>query len=280
MKRRISTWTTTSTMVQPEAFVTKGKQRLKQHDGNVYLKDKQEFEIELFNPTTTHQLAKIKLNGNYMTGGGIVIRPGERVFLERYLDSNNKFQFTTYDVGSSKSVEIAIQNNGSVEVEFYQEYFKPIYPQWQTSNVWYSDSTPNTTFPPTHDLNFFDSGITNNTNFGTISTNTSTMDSLSIDDNTLSSSRGIRSRKGTKCKSKSKTKETGIVGKGETSDQKFTYSNIEFQSFSSFRVLWKILPESQQIHTSDTLTKVYCTECGSRIRKSNFKFCPNCGTQI
>ena len=75
----------------PEAFITKGKQRIKQFGGTVYLKDGDNFEIEIFNPTSGHVLAKINLDGKLISYTGIVLRPGERVFLERHLDSNNKF---------------------------------------------------------------------------------------------------------------------------------------------------------------------------------------------
>jgi len=48
----------------PTAFVTKGRQRVKQYDGNaVFLNNGDEFEIELFNLTTNKVLAKIELNG-------------------------------------------------------------------------------------------------------------------------------------------------------------------------------------------------------------------------
>ena len=95
----------------PSSYITKGKQRIKQFGSKVYLKDKDNFEIELFNPTTGTILAKIKLNGKYASNSGIVLRPGERVFLERYLDSNNKFEFSTYEVSKGVEAQNAIRNN-------------------------------------------------------------------------------------------------------------------------------------------------------------------------
>ena len=82
----------------PVAYVTKGRQRVKQFsghgNGSVYLRNGDEFELELFNPTTSKVLAKISLNGKSL-GSGIVLRPGERVFLERYFDEAKKFLFET-----------------------------------------------------------------------------------------------------------------------------------------------------------------------------------------
>ncbi len=106
----------------PSAHVTTGKQRLKQNGSNVYLNDGEEFEIEIFNPKSISVLAKIKINGNYLSGGGIIVRPGQRVFLERYLNETKKFKFKVYEVNSSsKEVQEAIKNNGEVIVEFYDE---------------------------------------------------------------------------------------------------------------------------------------------------------------
>ena len=89
MKRRISVNTQTGG-ARPEAFVTKGKQRLKQYTDTVYLNNGDEFEIELYNPTKNKVLAKVEMNGNSI-GAGIILRPGERVFLERFLNESKKF---------------------------------------------------------------------------------------------------------------------------------------------------------------------------------------------
>lgn len=83
-------YTTSKGSVVPQSFITKGKQRLKQHIDTVYMNNGDEFEIELFNPTQQKVLAKIELNGKSI-GSGIIVRPGERVFLERYLDEARKF---------------------------------------------------------------------------------------------------------------------------------------------------------------------------------------------
>ena len=105
----------------PCAYVTKNRQRIKQFGDNVYLKDGSEFELELYNPSRKTVLSKVKINGTYITGGGIVLRPGERVFLERYLDDPRKFKFETYHVDGSVETQNAIAENGDVEIEFYNE---------------------------------------------------------------------------------------------------------------------------------------------------------------
>ena len=136
MKRRISVNTQTGS-ARPESFVTKSKQRLKQYIDTVYLNNGDEFEVELYNPTQNKVLAKIEMNGNSI-GAGIILRPGERVFLERFLNESKKFLFETYNVeGDDKSVEKSIAKNGEVIVKFYDEYV--LWPMHTPSELLSSD---------------------------------------------------------------------------------------------------------------------------------------------
>jgi len=107
---------------KPTAHITKKKSRLKVYNGNVvFLNDKDNFEFEIHNPKNKTVLCKIKLNGEYISTGGIVLKPGQRVFLERFLDSNNKFEFSTYKVKDTSENRSAIDLNGNVLIEFYDE---------------------------------------------------------------------------------------------------------------------------------------------------------------
>jgi len=92
---------------------------------NVYLKSGQEFEIELYNPTQYNVLAKIYINGEAVSDSGLIIKPGRREWLERYIDKPRKFKFDTYEVEAGNSdVKAAIKNNGSIKIEFYKEKTK------------------------------------------------------------------------------------------------------------------------------------------------------------
>ena len=110
---------------EPTAKVSLRKNVLKVYniDGEdvVYLPKGAQFEIELFNPTHGRVLAKIELNNKNISNSGIVLKPGERVFLERYLDEDRKFLFETYEVEDSLEVKEAITNNGLILVTFYEE---------------------------------------------------------------------------------------------------------------------------------------------------------------
>ena len=106
------------------AKVAINKSLLKEYDNRVvYLKDGDEFQIQLFNPKTYTIAAEISING-VSCGTKLVLRPGERVWLERYFDCPNKFKFTTYEVDNTPEVEYAIKNNGKIVVKFYAETIK------------------------------------------------------------------------------------------------------------------------------------------------------------
>ena len=254
----------------PEAYITKGKNRIKQHDGVVYLDNQDQFEIEVFNPKTISVLAKIKLNGNYISNRGLVIKPGQRIHLDRYFDDARKFLFSTYIAdGDEDVIKQAIQNNGLVEIEFYDEtVLSGIastssgfggYPWNQPPVIYYNNTNPN---PNT--ITCFD----NTANYSAGITYTSDVVGVSASLKLNSNKRSL-----------TKSIETGRVEKGEKSNTKFKDVNMDFSSYATHSVTWKILPNSQKPIEVGELRN-YCTGCGVRIKKSNWKFCPTCGNQI
>ena len=253
-----SVWTTTS---NPTAFITKRKQRIKQFEGQVYLNNGDEYEIEIFNPQPNHILAKIKVDNTYLSGGGIVLRPGERVFLERFLDSNNKFVFRTYEVGKEAVNLGAIDNNGYVEVQFFNEWKQsPTYWGGNSNTLTLNGNLTYTSGTPAYysGTSFTTSGTTN-----TFYTNSLTSTNTIAGPN-------IRSTK----------IETGTTEKGSSSNQKFTQSNKEFYSYSFHNVAWRILPTSTKQYHKEDLGVLYCGECGAKRKKDTHKFCPHCGTKF
>jgi len=289
---------------EPTAFVTKGRQRVKQYnDSSVYLNNRDEFELELFNPTTSKVMAKIELNG-ISIGAGIVLRPGERVFIERYLEEARKFMFQTYEVnGNNKEVQKAIANNGDVRVLFYKEE-TPYYP-------WYSGGCTWTTQYPTWGCNTFTSGDIGTPTFGgsdlTGALNDLSMYSSNITDyksenmaccdgaldfmpqamsreilcdsaQPKSRSKQMKSSMGRKLSKSAKPTETGRIDKGSASSQSFGHDYSSFETYYTWQTKWKILPLSQKAVASEDL-KTFCTNCGARKKRGSHKFCPNCGTK-
>lgn len=274
---------------EPTAFITKGKQRVKQYNNDtVYLHNGEEFELELFNPTSDKVLAKIKLNGNSI-GSGIVLRPGERVFIERYLDEARKFRFQTYEVnGDNDDVQRAIANNGDVEVTFYKEEIPWNYPSITWTTPWptwgtytYTGGVGSTTFGGSSSSwdTLKDQSVMYSNSLGDNEVKSfACMDSLDFSPASASVTAPIRSKQ-PKSRKLSKSVETGRVDKGSHSNQSFNYDYSSFNSYWTWKTEWKILPVSQKPVVSEDI-KVFCTNCGTRRKKSSHKFCPNCGTRF
>lgn len=219
--------------------------------GKVYLNDGEEFQIELHNPLTECTLADIKLNGNSISKGGLVLRPGERFYLDCFIDDKKKFIFSTYEVEDTDDSMESIVKNGLLEVFFYKESAKSIdrsrlnrviverhyypyqtNPYWQTI-PWYT--TPNI--------------YCNTGNIGTTFTNTgssnATYTSSSINLNNLTGSL-TTGNNAIPINSINSNIETGRIEKGENSDQKFDEVDMDFDNFYISSTLLELLPESRR----------------------------------
>ena len=71
--------------------------------------------------------------------------------------------------------------------------------------------------------------------------------------------------------------ETGRINEGENSNQTFTYSSDKFEDRSTHSLNYQILPISLKPYEG---IKTYCSECGTKIRHKNWKYCINCGTKL
>lgn len=71
--------------------------------------------------------------------------------------------------------------------------------------------------------------------------------------------------------------ETGRINEGENSNQTFTYSSDKFEDRSTHSLDYQILPISLKPYEG---IKTYCSECGTKIRHKNWKYCINCGTKL
>jgi hypothetical protein len=305
----------------PIAHICINKSRVKiydkETDPKVYLSKQTEFQIELFNPTTDTILAKITLNGNEISQGGLVLNPGQRVFLDRYLDVAKKFMFDTYEVSNTQEVREAIANNGDFKVQFYRESkprprnpilkvtnlpIRSVFggPNYDQGIVRYdspisggyvnnSSTAPNTPLCDTFTTStasiggtYSTTGLLGNSFSTDISTsafyNASATISNVSGEVTIDSLSTPEPTKNLKTK-RSKSIETGRVEEGSHSDQKFKTVNKDFEWFAFHTVEAKLLPVSQKINTAEDIkVKVYCTNCGAKLHKEH-KFCGHCGTK-
>lgn len=297
------------TQAVPSANIAVNKSRLKVYKdaGTVpvyYLKKGQEFQIELFNPTQDTIMAKISLNSKVISQGGLVLKPGERVFLDRYLDVAKKFMFDTYEVSSNnEEVKKAIEKNGDFSVEFYREYKAPAYtnPTWINISAGSGTGIWGGTYNLTGSLGNYTTGtnpqhLRGTTTAGSDITGSApanggsdivsnyfcdssivncsaSLGDVSTDDFIKGSpapDRNLRAKK-------SKTMETGRVEEGSKSDQTFTYVNKTFEYLPFHVVGYKLLPISQKVNTTqDVNVRQYCTGCG-RKQGPGDNFCAGCG---
>jgi len=262
-----------------------------------YLQKGQEFQIELFNPTKDTIMAKIFLNGKPIAQGGLVLKPAQRVFLDRYIDVAKKFKFDTYEVENTSESRKAIEDNGDFKVEFYKERIPNNYNinpylgngRGFSGTIIYDTTTgTNTGVNYNHLTTTNVNGVVSSTSNYSTDVNTSSKigavhdgnNTLDFMDQEFSRNIAPEPNKLKRVLRSNKSIETGRVEVGSSSDQTLetVYMSWEYSPFHSIE--YKMLPVSQKINTvEDTQVKRYCTNCGGK-NKTNFKFCPICGTQV
>lgn len=277
MKKSTNTYVLKSEATLPQAWVAIKRNRQKIYNGQgnssqVYLKDGQEFQIELYNPTQNRILAKIKINGNYTSQRGLILNPGQRYFLDRFIDEDRRLVFSTYEVDNNEEIKKAIEKNGLVEVEFYSEVYLTFGSTltWPSNPYWYT--TNNGTF-----------NLTNGSANTTLSVGGSTVNNITYTSGVNSgfvgtSANFVGTSENYSSVVNDQSIETGRVEKGEKSDQSFEDGFGTFNSWASWTTKVQVIPLSQKPVESHEV-RSYCTGCGSRIKKQTWKFCPNCGTE-
>ena len=272
----------------------------------VYLKNGTEFQLQLFNPLTFTICADIYINDEKIPNS-LVIKPGQRVWLERYLDRAKKFLYETYEVENGNvAVEAAIKNNGLIKVKFYKEdinkntYKSPLSGtissnidfNWRTfddcqvyDNVYNSsitDAKLNDSFTTyTSNATTYTSNATARS-FSQPTVSTVLYNSLDMITEPLLSATCDCSVQNTAATTVNydvrDTKETGRIQEGSKSNQLLHDCDMEFSNWSFKTEIIQILPESEKPYTVSDLQKQYCTECGRKLNPKH-KFCPYCGTK-
>lgn len=261
---------------EPKAWIVssndRGRKSIKK--GKVFLKDKETFEIELFNPLQDSVLADIKLNGKSISKSGLVLRPGQRFYLDCFIDDKKKFVFNTYDIdsGDDKSVK-ATEKNGLLEVFFYKEevitlnnwkskfdriivekwypyYPYNPYPHYPTQpTIWYGNTcgTGNVTLSSSSGtFNTSNSTDTITTNAMYSSNNVSYTSGVDLSNLNIGSSNLMNIN----------SIETGRVEKGESSSQKFSEIDMDFENNYISSTIIQILPDSRKpLETKDLKAK-------------------------
>jgi len=231
----------------------KGRKSIK--GDKIYLDDNQEFEIEIHNPLKESVLADIRLNGSSVAKTGLVIKPGQRVYLDCFVDDRKKFIFQTYTVDGTQESLDAIVDNGLLEVFFYKEqavtlqnwndrfhkiviheYYPvyPVYPRWYSYPYGViTTGTATTLLNTTTGNNNFTVG-NSNTSYGSALNNcTFTSGSLTSGNVYYNSPVGG-------------SLETGRVEKGEKSSQEFVDVDMDFEKNYIHHLVYQLLPSSRK----------------------------------
>jgi hypothetical protein len=237
----------------------------------IFLTNGDNFELEFENYTNKRFAAKIKINGRLISTSKLVLEPGQHIYLDRFIDVDRKFQFDTYNIDDTPQANSATKDNGLVEVKFYKEqevnlfltpvvpitpWIKPVYPyqpdRWVNPSPtwWYATND-------SHDQTYKAGGMMS-ANYCNC-TNTPVKNDVEYC-----------------CDTQMAQIETGRINAGEKSDQHLHEIYATFEIFPTYTQIYQILPAS---HIPMEVRK-YCGDCGYRIRKGQWKYCPSCGEEL
>jgi hypothetical protein len=259
----------------PNAFISTQngptRNRLKLYTNNtVWLNNGDEYQIEFENYTQRNFLAKIKIDGQFISDSGLILKPGQHIYLDRYFDSPRRFKFSTYSVENTAEAKSAIQNNGWVEIYFYEQliHFQPTI-SWTYTNQWFPQYPVNDPFfgrDISGSARGFDAdaGLYGAGRYGYKDMSINCCNNVSDD---LNAFHGME-----------KSIETGRTEQGSVSNQTFKMENMEFNSWHSQYVVYKIVPFSAVAGYSTV--RNYCTSCSYRVRDGKWIYCPKCGNRI
>ena len=250
----------------------------------VYLKNGTEFQIYLKNPYQSHLGVKIYVNNKYI-GNMLVLRPGQSCWLERYLNENSKFLFSTYEVENSAEMKYAIKQNGIVKLEFYHETETVdnglrIVNDYNFINLNSLDNDCLRTYDVCYNSPTTSLGTTYDSNVTLTASNNLSSCSFSANSVTagMNTLKKVRSSKAIR-QEIDDTIETGRIEKGSHSDQEFNTCDIKFdyRAFKTESIL--ILPQSRKSVTVEETRRRYCSQCGKKVSPKD-KFCSNCGARL
>jgi hypothetical protein len=246
-------------VVNPE---DRGRKSIK--GDKVYLGDGEEFIIELHNPTQNTVLANIKLDGKPISLSGIVVYPGQRVYLDHFPESGKKFTFTTYEVSDDEVGKNATVHNGVLEVNFHKEEVLTIN-SWvnhrtYVTNPWvtqpyvpYSPSVPYSPQPiwygdtvyPTGQAPVYSGRTSDNSNWNRFKSELDQSGfSYEVQGGTITT-KGMEDPKVFDAIN-SIFKKTGITTGGEQTEQKLTEVDMDFQATILSQTILQLLPESRK----------------------------------
>jgi hypothetical protein len=228
---------------------------LREFGDTVYLPFGSEYEIRLKNINTSRTKVTIEIDGENVTGGGLILNPSETVDLERFirngnLSEGNRFKFIerTNKIEDHRGIKL---EDGLITIRYEFELFRQ----------------PYTSYGMDIPINYYTGGgggrYKSSVRGGLIN---------SINTNaTLSANAALSAN------------ETGITVEGSKSNQKFN-TTLWGGSIGGVNVLnIKMLGETEEnkkVREPVTVkTKLECKTCGT-VNPATSNFCSECGTSL
>ena len=183
-----------------------------------------------------------------------MVKPGQRVYLDCFIDDRKKFKFSTYEIDGGLESLDATQNNGVLEVFFYKEDVITLN-NWQRrfDRIIVEKHYPYNPYPWYNPYTIYgSSGVSTFTTNGSNALGTTTTSNVYNSSNNINCSYTSHvdlpnlNVAGSNNMNSLKSIETGRVEKGEKSKQKFTEVDMDFEKNYISSTIIQILPESRK----------------------------------
>ena len=250
------------------ASVKVGGKIMREDGETVYLPFGSEYSLLLKNLNTRKALVKVEIDGEDVTGGGLIISPNQTVDFERYILDNNldtgpKFRFIEKTEGISQHRGDKIED-GLVRVVYQFEAASLYTTTWITNTNVYGGTLRGSSGD-------FDGGHSfYNANVG-CSLGTNSVDGIAKGSVTSNLTHDAN------------VNDAGITTKGSDSDQKFSIGSIGTLETVEHAIVLNLKGQVGQHVVQRPVTvqvRFKCDICGKSNIPSGNKFCPQCGTNL
>ena len=246
------------------ASVKVGGKIMREDGETVYLPFGSEYSLLLKNLNTQKAQVKIEIDGEEVTGGGLLISPNQSVDLERFILNDNlttgprfKFIEKTEQISDYRGDKI---EDGIVRISYQFEAVQPTY--YTTTNVFYNHTLGGNGGHSVGGNQVYGTGMRGMSVGSSIS---STMDGSVTTSNLTGSN------------------DAGITAKGSESNQKFSYGHIGALEAREHVICLNLKGQVGQHVVQAPVTvsrKIRCENCGQSNLLAGNHFCPKCGTNL
>jgi hypothetical protein len=235
---------------------------LREFGDTVYLPFGSEYQIRLKNLNTTRAKVSVKIDGENVTGGGLVLNSYQTIDLERFirngnLTEGNRFKFIerTSKIEQHRGIQV---EDGIISIHFEFEMPAPVFNTDILYRSFSGERISKCSLPTGPVGHKGPMGVAGEGPLMNYSVSSVTHDSCPVND-------------------------TGITVEGSKSNQSFTTTywggTIGSENVMNIRLLGET-EENKMIREPVTVkTKLECKTCGT-INPTTSKFCSECGTSL